>query len=154
MPQRDRNAPLSSGSVPSRIIGIIASALSDSALPEDDNGGAMINWTDVAQFVATVAAKRPAGQPSITLETLPGGAGERKMRLGVVNDDMPFLVDSVAAAISSAGLTVDRIIHPVVAAGGWQIAPVLRKKCRGATIEANSAHSQELPRLSGDRWGL
>ncbi len=32
----------------------------------------------------------------------------------IVNDDMPFLVDSVTAALNSRGLTVHQVIHPVV----------------------------------------
>ena len=36
------------------------------------------------------------------------------MRLAIVNDDMPFLVDSIAAAIGELDLDIDRVIHPVV----------------------------------------
>ena len=36
------------------------------------------------------------------------------MRLAVVNDDMPFLVDSIAAAIAAHGLDIHRLLHPVV----------------------------------------
>jgi glutamate dehydrogenase len=38
------------------------------------------------------------------------------MRLVIVNDDMPFLVDSVAAVIAGHGLTVHRLLHPIVRA--------------------------------------
>ena len=43
-----------------------------------------------------------------------GEAGRRRMRLAIVNDDMPFLVDSVAAVIAGYGLTVHRLLHPIV----------------------------------------
>ena len=36
------------------------------------------------------------------------------MRLVAINDDMPFLVDSVAAAIAAPGLAVHRLLHPIV----------------------------------------
>src|SRR3546814_20771452 len=36
------------------------------------------------------------------------------MRLAIINDDMPFLVDSVAATLSAEGIAVHRLIHPVV----------------------------------------
>ena len=36
------------------------------------------------------------------------------MRLAIVNDDMPFLVDSIAAAIAGRDIAIDRLIHPVV----------------------------------------
>src|SRR5439155_15026209 len=34
--------------------------------------------------------------------------------IGIVNDDMPFLVDSVANAVASRQLTIHRLLHPVV----------------------------------------
>jgi glutamate dehydrogenase len=36
------------------------------------------------------------------------------MRIGIVNDDMPFLVDSIAMAIAARGLIIHRLLHPVV----------------------------------------
>src|SRR3546814_12765695 len=39
---------------------------------------------------------------------------DRRMRLVVVNDDMPFLVDSTSQIVSSQGLAIHRILHPVV----------------------------------------
>ena len=36
------------------------------------------------------------------------------MRIAIVNDDMPFLVDSLANAIASKHLTIHRLLHPVV----------------------------------------
>ena len=36
------------------------------------------------------------------------------MRIGIVNDDMPFLVNSVANAIAARQLTIHRLLHPVV----------------------------------------
>lgn len=33
----------------------------------------------------------------------------------IINDDMPFLVDSVTAALSELGLTVHLVVHPIVA---------------------------------------
>jgi glutamate dehydrogenase len=37
------------------------------------------------------------------------------MRLAVVNDDMPFLVDSISGAIAAHDIAIFRIIHPVIA---------------------------------------
>ncbi len=36
------------------------------------------------------------------------------MRIGIVNDDMPFLVDSIANAIAARQLTIHRLLHPVL----------------------------------------
>ena len=36
------------------------------------------------------------------------------MRIAMNNDDMPFLVDSISAAIAAKGISVKRLIHPVL----------------------------------------
>ena len=43
------------------------------------------------------------------------GLGKTIQAIGIINDDMPFLVDSIASTISAHGLTIDRLVHPVVA---------------------------------------
>ena len=37
------------------------------------------------------------------------------MRIAVVNDDMPFLVDSISAALAAQGVEVRRLLHPIAA---------------------------------------
>ncbi|HEV2745695.1 MAG TPA: NAD-glutamate dehydrogenase domain-containing protein [Allosphingosinicella sp.] len=69
---------------------------------------------EAARFVAACAQRRPPGIALVRLETLGGQLGRRRMRICIVNDDMPFLVDSVAGAIAARGLTVHRLLHPVV----------------------------------------
>ena len=68
--------------------------------------------SDAAQFVLEIAEQREEdhsviGMTSVTDE-------HRILRIAVINDDMPFLVDSVAAAVSAQGLAIDRIVHPIV----------------------------------------
>ncbi len=100
---------------PPAIVAAIATALADSALPDETIAEDAEDWGAIARWVAGVALERPAGQPALALETQPGSAGARRMRLAIVNDDKPFLVDSVAAAVTAAGLSVDAIVHPVIA---------------------------------------
>src|SRR6185436_15374415 len=69
---------------------------------------------EAARFIAEVAHKRRKGNVSIRLESTGGEAGRRRMRIGIVNDDMPFLVDSVANAIAGHQLTIHRLLHPVL----------------------------------------
>ena len=38
------------------------------------------------------------------------------MRIAIINEDMPFLVASVANAIAARQLTIHRLLHPVVCA--------------------------------------
>ena len=67
-----------------------------------------------AAFVAGVAQQRLPGEPSIALEPMSGDDTHRRMRLAIVNDDMPFLVDSIAAMVGADGIAIDRVIHPVL----------------------------------------
>jgi len=88
--------------------------LTDGALPGELEGFGDAERATAARFVAEAAATRPPGVPGIALET---GLGEdsRTMRLAVVNDDMPFLVDSISATIAAHDIAIRRVIHPVVA---------------------------------------
>ena len=66
---------------------------------------------EAADFLLEAALVRAEGAPSILLRSAPGG---RVMRIAVINGDMPFLVDSIAAAIAAEGLEIDLLIHPIV----------------------------------------
>ena len=54
------------------------------------------------------------GELALTSSRAAARPGDRRMRIAIVNDDMPFLVDSVANAIASRQLTIHRLLHPVV----------------------------------------
>ncbi len=68
-----------------------------------------------ARFLVVSAAQRKTGGTALALESVSGSASERFMRIAAINQDMPFLVDSIAATISAQGLGIDRLVHPVVA---------------------------------------
>ena len=93
----------------------IAAILTADALPGETDGFSEEDGGAAAAFVAQTASRRAAGQPSVALESIGGEGGRRLMRLVIVNDDMPFLVDSVAAAVAARGLAVHRLLHPIVA---------------------------------------
>ena len=90
----------------------LAARLAKAVLPGDAalTPAALI---EAAEFLLSAATRRAAGCPVITIQS--DAAGGRFTRIAVVNDDMPFLVDSIAAAVAAQGLTIDRLIHPVVA---------------------------------------
>jgi len=69
---------------------------------------------DAARFVAALALLRKPGEAVIAVESATGKVGRRMTRIAVVNDNMPFLLDSMAAAVADAGLSVDRLFHPLV----------------------------------------
>src|SRR5881227_4511273 len=92
----------------------IRKALTGNALPGETQGLSRDAERDAAEFLAELAASRRPGELALSIESIGGEAGNRRMRIGIVNDDMPFLVDSVANAIASKQLTIYRLLHPVV----------------------------------------
>lgn len=85
------------------------------ALPGETADLSPAELDEAAAFLLSTASERQPGTPLIRLESRGGGeAGNRRMRLAIVNDDMPFLVDSVANAIAARHLTTHRLLHPVV----------------------------------------
>ncbi|WP_203308890.1 NAD-glutamate dehydrogenase [Sphingomonas beigongshangi] len=92
----------------------LAARLTKGALPGELKGFGDAERAAAATFVAQTAATRPAGTAAIALEPIASDDTRRRMRLAIVNDDMPFLVDSIAAAIGAQDLDIDRVIHPVV----------------------------------------
>ena len=63
-------------------------------------------------------AVRKAGAPKIRFESPDASLGDRLKTISVieiVNDDMPFLVNSVMAELAERGLDVRLVAHPIVA---------------------------------------
>ncbi|OGA00916.1 MAG: hypothetical protein A3H35_12780 [Betaproteobacteria bacterium RIFCSPLOWO2_02_FULL_62_17] len=78
-------------------------------LPEDLYGVALSHWG--------FARRRPPGTAKLrvvnpTIEE--HGWQSTHTVVQIINDDMPFLVDSVAMAVNRCGLTLHLIIHPIV----------------------------------------
>jgi glutamate dehydrogenase len=92
----------------------LATRLADALLPGDPQFSKAA-LASAAEFMLGLAAQRESGDPAILIETISGSASERFMRIGLVNDDMPFLVDSVATTITAHGVAIDRLVHPVLA---------------------------------------
>ena len=92
----------------------LAVRLTKGALPGELDGFGKAELAAAAAFVADAASQRKAGKPSVAIESVTDDDGQRRMRLAIVNDDMPFLVDSIAAAIAAHDIAIDRIIHPVL----------------------------------------
>ncbi len=78
--------------------------------PEDLLGAVLSNWQ--------AGAKREAGR--VTVRVISPNMGDhgwasRHSVIDIVNDDMPFLVDSVTMEINRQGLTLHLITHPIFA---------------------------------------
>jgi glutamate dehydrogenase len=92
-------------------------ALFAHAVPEDLMRYDPRQLAELAADAWTLLAVRKPGVPKIRLET-PGLPGHERLRadsiLEIVNDDMPFLVDSVLAELAERGIDVRFVVHPVL----------------------------------------
>ncbi|WP_432201459.1 NAD-glutamate dehydrogenase [Erythrobacter sp. W53] len=91
----------------------LAKMMVESLLPGDPPF-AVKEAIEAAEFALKAGAKRVKNRSAIALESITGE--RRMMRIAIVNDDMPFLVDSTSATVAAMGLSIDRLVHPVVAA--------------------------------------
>ncbi|MEH6757398.1 MAG: NAD-glutamate dehydrogenase domain-containing protein [Parasphingorhabdus sp.] len=92
----------------------LIAAFQGSALP-----GENIDFDDKAceeavRFALECGLYRTACEATLLLESVVSPKGRRHLRLAIINDDMPFLVDSVCATIAGFGLNIQRLIHPVI----------------------------------------
>ncbi len=89
------------------------------AAPEDLVGYSAQEIASLATAAWSFLAERKPGKPKIRFVTpdIPPG-GERLKAISVieiVNDDMPFLVDSVMAELAEQGLFIRLVVHPIFA---------------------------------------
>ncbi|MEO5611331.1 MAG: hypothetical protein ABIT68_00990, partial [Sphingomicrobium sp.] len=96
------------------LVEALRKALTGHALPGETKGFNRDGEREAAEFLAGVAVRRRKGEVALAIESTGGEAGRRRMRIGIVNDDMPFLVDSIANAIAGHQLTIHRLLHPVM----------------------------------------
>ncbi|MFM9978260.1 MAG: NAD-glutamate dehydrogenase [Sphingomonadaceae bacterium] len=107
-----------------KVIDRLAEALVAGALPGETADFAREDRYAAAELALEAIEARAPGQPGIASETALDQRGRRQMRIAVANDDMPFLVDSIAATIAAHGLDVDRILHPILDHGGARLSLV------------------------------
>jgi glutamate dehydrogenase len=72
----------------------------------------------LAREASAFLATRKPGAPKIRIESPPRSEGGRLKSISVieiVNDDMPFLVDSVMGELTDRGLDVRLVAHPILA---------------------------------------
>ena len=91
--------------------GALRAHLEASLLPGDLPPGAA-ELDEAAGYLLVAAKTRKPGESLVHIESETGE--RRRLRIAVINEDMPFLVDSVAATIAAQGLAIDRLLHPVV----------------------------------------
>jgi glutamate dehydrogenase len=87
-------------------------------VPVEDLSGAPEDLAGAAVSLWQLAAERKPGAAKVRVFN--PRAGEHGWRSGhtvveIVNDDMPFLVDSVSNAITDRGIAIHSLAHPIVA---------------------------------------
>ena len=88
---------------------------------------------------------RKPGQPKLRIfSPTPGEDGwwSRHSVIQVVNDDMPFLVDSTSLEINRQGLTLHLMVHPIYA---------VKRDAKGR-LESIGAPHQALPGAARESW--
>ncbi len=92
------------------LLGAIAQRLEAAVLPGDAPlDGETLH--DTASFVLKAAQSRSPDRASLLIES---HADERRfLRIAIINENMPFLVDSIAATITGLGISIDRLVHPI-----------------------------------------
>jgi glutamate dehydrogenase len=91
----------------------LAGCLFARALPGEIEGLDEAARAAVAGFMADAAAQRAPDQPVIHIDPL-ADDGARRLRLAIIGEDRPFLVDSTAAAVTAAGVDIHRLLHPII----------------------------------------
>lgn len=92
----------------------LINAFQESALPGENIGFDNKACTAAVRFALDCGLTRNGSEATLLLESVMSAKGRRHLRLAIVNDDMPFLVDSVCATIAGFGLNIQRLIHPVI----------------------------------------
>ncbi len=108
------------------IVGLFARAV-----PEDFLSYEPREVAALAERAWSLLAVRAPGAPKIRFET-PADAPDRLKDISVlevVNDDMPFLVDSVMAELAERGVDVRLVVHPVFAVARDPQGRLLDFKC-------------------------
>ena len=116
-PSSAASASAVSGMDPSDQLALaLAERFAGALLPDEARDFDTARLAEAARFAASAAAVRQGSEPAIAIESVSGSdASERHVRIAVINDDMPFLVDSITSAIIAQGLAIDRLVHPVTA---------------------------------------
>ncbi len=116
------------------------------ALPDDLASIEPGHATQMIERMAAIFDVRAAGSAKVHLESFGNGSTAlRRMALILVNDDMPFLVDSVTQLLAARGLAIHHLIHPIIKT---------QRQADGKLIAINdSGAAESLMYIETDRLG-
>jgi len=101
------------GAAPAAALAALAECFFAQALPGEIEDLDSAGRAEVATFVNQAATQRLPDVAVIHLDPADDASG-RRLRLAIIGEDRPFLVDSTAAAITAAGIDIHRLLHPIV----------------------------------------
>jgi glutamate dehydrogenase len=107
------------------------------AAPEDLRHCGAAELANIAEQSWSFLAERRPGTPKIRFEPLVGARGVAVLE--IVNDDMPFLVDSVVGELNGRGLEIRSFVHPVF---------VVRRDAAGRLTEFETSQAADARRES------
>ena len=137
----------------------LQSALAEGALPGEREGFDDTAASTAADFMARALSARDPASPVIIVERASGRDNKtsgRSLRIALVNDDMPFLVDSIANCLAAEGVVIRRLMHPVLGVerdAGGALVRIIPKDSPGARresaifIEVDQVTSRQTERL-------
>src|SRR5262245_6165686 len=125
-----------------------AEALFAHAAPEDLLAYEPRELAALAEEAWSFLSDRKPGAPKIRFESRAGPLGAERIKavsvLEIVNDDMPFLLDSVLGELNEQGIAVRLVVHPVVTverdAGGVLVAFRGEAPASGAATRESFIH--------------
>ncbi|HEX7822045.1 MAG TPA: NAD-glutamate dehydrogenase domain-containing protein, partial [Sphingobium sp.] len=106
----------------------LATAIEDSLARTEPGLLAGTRLKAASLFLGDALRERQPGQPVVRIDTggeagtdetadgnaAPGPETGRRMRIAVINGDMPFLVDSISGCLVAESLSVHILVHPVL----------------------------------------
>ena len=99
--------------LPPALVAALTMRFDAALLPAEAIDFPAADLAEAARFTLAAAMERIGDEPTVTIDSVLG-EHRRYLRIALINDDRPFLVDSIAATVAAQGLTIDRLVHPVM----------------------------------------
>lgn len=109
---RRDSAPEAPG-LPPALLAALSARFEAALLPAEVAEFSGADLAEAARFTLAAAMHRASDEPTVMIDSVLG-EHRRYLRIALINDDRPFLVDSIASTVSGQGLAIDRLVHPVM----------------------------------------
>jgi glutamate dehydrogenase len=100
---------------------------------------------ELAEAAWLFLQQRKPGPPKIRFESRPGPMGAERIRsvsiIEMINNDMPFLLDSVMAELTEQGVDVRLVLHPIFTVERDQTGALIGFRGEGPSVGAASRES-------------